>query len=67
MGHQARFDLAYLLYIIDRKVIDFIKDKCMFDCYGICMYLCNCFVCIAIFCISLARKNGLGRLPEYND
>ena len=36
--------------------------------YGVCMYVIMLlYLCMYIFYITLARKNGLGRLPEYNN
>ena len=41
---------------------------CIAIIYGVCMYVIMLlYLCMYIFYITLARKNGLGRLPEYNN
>ena len=41
---------------------------CIAIIYGVYMYVIMLlYLCMYIFYITLARKNGLGRLPEYNN
>ena len=56
--------LYCLLYVVKCSGV----CVCIAIIYGVCMYVIMLlYLCMYIFYITLARKNGLGRLPEYNN